>query len=133
MRKNNFHRLAQEWFQKAEDDWGTALLLRQEKSYPSSICFHLHQAAEKYLKGFLVWHGKDIKDEFKIHNLLKLYEYSSKINPHLDENVKEGCFTLNRYYIFARYPGDVPEYPWKEVDEAIAAAKIIKQTIEKST
>lgn len=130
MKKSNFHLLAQEWFRKADDDLGVALLLRQEKSYPSSICFHLHQAAEKYLKGFLVWHGQDIKDEFKIHNLLKLHEYCSKIAPDLNESAKEGCFTLNRYYIFARYPGDIPEYPWKEVDAAIASAKIIKQAIE---
>ncbi len=55
----NHQKLAQEWFDKAEEDLGTAKLLLKEKTYPASICFHSHQAVEKYLKGFLVYCGKN--------------------------------------------------------------------------
>lgn len=133
MKKNNFRFLAQEWFDKADEDLGVAEHLLNEGAFPAPICVHAHQAVEKYLKGFLVFHGKDIKDEFKIHNLGKLYEYAHALDKRVDNTVKESCFTLNRYYIEARYPADMPDYPWKDVEEAVAAAKIVKQVIERAT
>lgn len=131
MKKNSLHFLAKEWFDKANEDLAVAEHLYAEQAFPSSICFHLHQAVEKYLKGFLVWHGKDIQDEFKIHNLGKLYEYACGLDRRLGEDVKESCFILNRYYIGARYPADMPEYSWKEITEAINAARVVRSAVNK--
>ncbi len=127
MQNENYQKLAEELFKKADDDLGTAKLLLEEKSFPASVCFHAHQAAEKYLKGFLVYHGSNIEDEFKIHNLLKLFDYCKETNKNLAYSLKEYCFTLNRYYIETRYPSDVPEYPWQEVKEAADAAEDLKE------
>ena len=129
MKKNNFSILAQEWFDKADEDLGVAEHLRKEHAFPAPICAHAHQAVEKYLKGFLVLRGHDIKDEFKIHNLVKLYEYAHALDERFNDTVKESCFTLNRYYIEARYPADMPEYPWKEVEGAVNAAKGVQKVI----
>lgn len=131
MKKSNLHFLAQEWFDKADEDLAVAEHLYGEQAFPSPICFHLHQAVEKYLKGFLVWHGKDIKDEFKIHNLEKLYEYAHDLDSRLGEEVKESCFTLNRYYVGTRYPADMPEYSWKEITEALNAARLVKEVVNR--
>ncbi len=129
MRKNNFHILAKEWFKKAEEDLGVAEHLLEERLFLSSACFHAHQTVEKYLKGFLVWHGKDIEDEFKIHTLPKLYEYALMLDGQLGENVKESCFLLNRYYIGTRYPANIPEFSWEEAKEAVRAARHVREAI----
>jgi hypothetical protein len=42
--------LFQEWLNKAEEDFGFAASVIQQSPYFAQICFHFHQAAEKYLK-----------------------------------------------------------------------------------
>ena len=133
MKKNKLRILAQEWFDKANEDLRLAQHLCKKKIFPSPICLHAHQAVEKYLKGFLVWHGHDIKDEFKTHNLKKLYQFACTLDARIDENeqVKESCLILNRYYIGARYPADMPEYPWEDVVEAVHAAEKVEEAVVK--
>jgi HEPN domain-containing protein len=47
-----------EWFSKAEEDLAAArVLLAGEPQLPSIAAFHLQQAVEKYLKGFLLVKG----------------------------------------------------------------------------
>jgi HEPN domain-containing protein len=43
---------AQEWFDKAEEDFDGAASLsrRRKKPLPSLVCFHAQQCAEKYLE-----------------------------------------------------------------------------------
>jgi len=129
MPPNKFWKLTKEWFERAEEDFNVALLIFEEKNYPASVCFHLHQAIEKYLKGLLVYFGKDIEEEFKIHNLVKLYGYVRESYQNFPENIKKNCLLLNRYYIETRYPEETPQYPWKEVEQAIEAAKQIKKQV----
>jgi len=129
MRKNNYKKLAQEWFGRAEEDLGVAHLLYDERNYPAASCFHAHQPAEKYLKGFLVLHGKDIKEEFKIHNLIKLFSYCKETNKKLPQKMENSCYFLNKYHIETRYPGEIEEYSWKEVEKALKSADYIKERI----
>ena len=129
MKKINFKKLAEEWFEKAREDIGVARLIFEEKSYSGSVCFHCHQAAEKYLKGFLVSRGKDIEEKFKIHNLIKLFDYCQKAEKSLNKELKNYCILLNKYYILTRYPMEQQEFSWKEVKKALAAAAYIQDKI----
>jgi HEPN domain-containing protein len=46
-----------EWARKAENDFKTAGFLCQSgPDFDDGTAFHSQQAAEKYLKAFLVWH-----------------------------------------------------------------------------
>lgn len=46
-----------EWIRKAENDFKTAEhLLQGGPDFAEGTAFHSQQAAEKYLKAFLVWH-----------------------------------------------------------------------------
>lgn len=46
-----------EWVRKAEIDFKTAdHLCRSSAEFAGGAAFHSQQAAEKYLKAFLVWH-----------------------------------------------------------------------------
>jgi len=48
-------KIVREWLQKAEEDLHFARInLQEENIYYAQICFHFHQAAEKYLKSFIV-------------------------------------------------------------------------------
>ena len=53
-----FNKQAQEWFERGRHDIETAQLLYDERGYADSIAYHVQQAIEKYLKGYLVLHGK---------------------------------------------------------------------------
>ncbi len=64
---DNRNELIKEWINKAEHDLGMAeLAMNNKPEYTDSICFHCQQAAEKYLKAYLVF--LNIRFEKK-HNL----------------------------------------------------------------
>jgi HEPN domain-containing protein len=47
--------ITQEWLSKADEDFRFALMnFNEGKEFFAQICFHLHQAAEKFLKAYIV-------------------------------------------------------------------------------
>jgi len=115
---------AREWFEKATHDLDTAKREFKNSGWADIICFHCHQAVEKYLKGFLIYHGQDI-EEIKIHDLVKLLQYCQNINSEI-KKFNDSCKKLNRYYIESRYPTEAPKgYSKKETQETIKAAEEI--------
>lgn len=70
--------IAKEWIEKAEQDYGFACAGIEHTDYFAQVCFHFQQAAEKYLKAFIVAN----KLEFRpIHNLLELLEICGQAEP----------------------------------------------------
>ena len=62
--------LAREWFGKAEHDLLTVDTMLSVAIVPTDIvCFHCQQVAEKYLKGFLAWHGTPFS---RTHDLVEM-------------------------------------------------------------
>ena len=62
-----------EWVRKAENDFKTAGFLCQSEPYFAEVtAFHSQQAAEKYLKAFLVGHQIEFPKTHDIEALLKL-------------------------------------------------------------
>jgi len=57
-------RLIDEWLKKAEEDYQFAASVLEGSTFYAQICFHFHQAAEKYLKAFIVARDLDFQ---KIH------------------------------------------------------------------
>jgi len=94
-----------------------------------TTCFLAQQIAEKYLKGFLVFHNKKIQ---KIHDLIKLLNECKNIDKSFRE-LEEECVLLNDYYIETRYPLDSPiDYSKKEAKAALVAIdKIINFVLDK--
>ena len=62
--------VAKRWFQKGNNDLesGNYLLTMPDPS-TDNICFHSQQAAEKYLKGFLVFYDVEAQ---RIHGIKEL-------------------------------------------------------------
>jgi len=92
--------IAREWIEKAEEDYGFACESIGATDYFAQVCFHFQQAAEKYLKAFIVAN----KLEFRaVHNLLELLEICRTKSSDIKE-LERSCRFLNAFYIDTRYP-----------------------------
>ena len=104
--------LAREWLNKAEEDFGFAASVIKGSPYYAQICYHFHQAAEKYLKAHIV--ANDLEFQ-KIHDLPVLLKTRMQQDPRL-QKILDDCKFLKRYYIEARYPVHWPtSYPKKRL------------------
>lgn len=102
--------IAREWIEKADEDFGFALSGIEHTDYFAQICFHFQQAAEKYLKAFILANEQEFRP---IHNLIELVETCKTIDPDF-EKIKEDCIYLNPFYIDTRYPVHWPTHYGKE-------------------
>ncbi len=92
------------WVQKAEEDWvGMNQLLEATPTQWTLVCFHAQQAAEKYLKAFLVSHGLDPE---RTHDLLELLDACLSFDSTL-ALLRDDCLKLTEYAVDVRYP-DIP-------------------------
>ena len=94
------------WLNKADHDLITAQrVLEIEPMILDTACFHCQQAVEKYLKGFLAYHNKEIE---RTHDIIFLLSLCSKIDTAFSEVEP---LNINAYAVQGRYPDDnlVPE------------------------
>lgn len=98
--------IAKEWIDKAEEDYGFACAGIECTDYFPQICFHFQQAAEKYVKAFIVAKGLEFR---AVDNLLELLEICKQHNPGLEE-LREARRFLNPFYIDTRYPVHWPAH-----------------------
>lgn len=69
-------KIINEWLNKADEDFNFANAnLLESSTFYAQICFHFHQAAEKYLKAFIVAHDLEFE---KTHNLISLQKICLK-------------------------------------------------------
>ena len=115
-------KIIQEWLSKADDDFNFAdANLKEESTFYAQICFHFHQAAEKYLKAFIIAHELEFE---KIHNLVNLLKLCNKKEPSLSP-ILDDCIFLNAFYIDTRYPVHWPTDYSKE--KALKAKKSVQK------
>lgn len=116
--------LVKEWMHKADHDLGMAkMALEHNPEYTDSICFHCQQAAEKYLKSYLVY----LEISFgKTHSLVYLLDLVKEKSAIITE-VYEIAESLEGYAVDVRYPDDMYEPDIKEAKLALQnATEIIK-------
>jgi len=114
------------WSQKAEEDLlGIRHLMAGVPVPWSLVCFHAQQAAEKYLKAFLVSHGFDPE---RTHDLAALIHACERFDSSLGA-LRDDCSALTDYAVDARYP-DVPFEATEQLGrEAVAMAERICNAI----
>jgi HEPN domain-containing protein len=116
-------KIFQEWLEKAEENYGFAVESIQDTKYYAQVCFHFHQAAEKYLKTFIIAHNLEFR---AVHNLLELLRICEKKAPGVS-NIEEACYYLNPFYIDTRYPVHWPtRYGKVTAVRAMDAARTIR-------
>ncbi len=93
--------LVKKWVEKADEDFGYAVLsLKEGFSFFPQICWHFHQATEKYLKAYIIAHNLEFR---KIHDLIALLKICENKDPAF-HSLFENCTYLQRFYIETRYP-----------------------------
>lgn len=94
--------VADQWLAKAEEDFGFANtnLEDKENEFFSQICFHFQQAAEKYLKAFIVANDLEFS---RIHDLEELVRICQKKEARFSQ-VSGAARYLTDFYIDTRYP-----------------------------
>lgn len=122
--------LVREWFDKAENDFADARFLFENDRSLETIAFHIQQAAEKYLKGFLISRGEELE---RTHDLAKLLAEASEFTPELNQ-FKVIAKKITGFYFETRYPmGYEVEYSKKEIGEALEEVKKLIAEILKSS
>lgn len=111
------------WLKKAESDYQGAIDLSRRRIKPLSdlVCFHCQQAAEKYLKAFLIFHERSFP---KTHDLLLLLTLAESMDTQL-ALYREWFDIFNPYSVQFRYPGD--ESTREESRTALKTIKRIRQ------
>ena len=98
--------LVEQWIAKADVDYRAAeRLVADSEPIREAIAFHCQQAAEKYLKAFLVRHQVEFP---KTHSLERLLDLVAPVSPELAASL-EATEALTPYGVEIRYPGDFPE------------------------
>ena len=108
-----FRRQAQDWFDRGDHDIQTAQLLYDQRGHTDAIAYHIQQAIEKYLKGYLV-----LREEKppRTHELDSLLNRAEKHDAALYLPFVDLCEKATKYYMEDRYPpGPPPEYSREEI------------------
>jgi len=94
----------QEWLDKAEGDFHSALREHRARKHPNydAACFHAQQCVEKYLKAVLEQEGIPFT---KTHDLDYLLSKCIPLFP-LWEVLRADLKRLSRYAVQFRYPGE---------------------------
>lgn len=118
--------LVEEWLKRAYDDELNARsILVHKDGAPNGPCFLSQQMAEKYLKAYLVFRKKRFP---RIHALDNLLELCMEMDSSFSKLKKDAIF-LNKFLVATRYPGDYPEFSWKDAKEAYDAAVRVKDFV----
>lgn len=121
----------EEWLSKADKDLDEARFLFRHKRPLENVAYFIHQAIEKYLKGFLIFNSWELE---KIHDLVKLGKEACKFDESFEKFISM-MEEITDFYIESRYPiGYDVEYTEEEIERAIKNAKslgtLVKEKIE---
>jgi len=121
--------LVEQWLAKAEEDFAVAgQLASGEEPFWASAAFHAQQAAEKYLKAFLVEHQTEFR---KTHDLGALLDLVAEIDKAFADSLGD-LTALNPYGVEARYPGDYPDVGRQDAEEAVSLAGRVRQAVRRA-
>ena len=122
------NKIVKEWFSKGQKDIDDAQFLLNNNRALENIAYHVQQADEKYLKGFLIYNGWKLE---RIHDLVKLLEEVIKIDKSFNRFAAP-MRKITNFYFESRYPtGYEVEYTKQELKKAIKESKNIINLIKK--
>lgn len=115
-----------EWIYEANNDLGLAeFVIDNDGTYYDLVCFHCQQAAEKFLKAYIIYLNLYYKKIHDLKYLLNVIKRKREIPKHLFNKAE----MLQEYTIDSRYPDHWHDPTYKETLQCIKAAKKFKQFI----
>ena len=116
----------EKWFKKAEGD---LMIIRNVISLENApydlCCFHAQQAAEKYLKSYLVVRNAAFP---KTHDLVQLIQICLTFNNSFNDILKIS-YRLSEYGTTPRYPDGVDDIEVEEAKQAYQNSLTIKEFV----
>ena len=101
--RGTMNALTLEWVEKAEEDYAIVLLIqREQQPMYNSICFHVQQCIEKYLKAWLQEANMPVPRTHDLKELLQLIVPTFPIWHTWESDFS----TLTKHAVAIRYPGD---------------------------
>jgi HEPN domain-containing protein len=97
----------------------------QETPWLNAAAFHAQQAAEKFLKAFLVRHQIEFP---KTHDVGELLDLVMQVDAPLAESLAEAV-GLSPFGTVTRYPSDLPDLSLEEARRALALATRVRAAI----
>jgi len=116
-----------EWIAFADRDWRrTQVLLNEDDAKGAG--FHLQQALEKYLKGFLLAKGWRIKRTHELETpLVEAVKYDSSLKA-----FRKLCEKISTYYFSERYPKSLDsDTTTEEVEQDMSKADQLRKILSK--
>lgn len=122
----SFPDFIKQWLTKAEHDLLNAgLVIEHEPSILDTACFHCQQAAEKYLKAFLIYKEQESS---KTHDVKFLLDECCKFDTDFKNiDVKN----ISIFAVRARYPDDSISPTLQETKEYFDIASKIQKLVQK--
>lgn len=117
---------AREWFRTGDSDLRSArVLLDLSPPESSTAAFHCQQAAEKYIKGFLAFHGEDPP---RIHDLTVLLELAEEYDASLGD-YEDDARILVPFAVAGRYPCTGTSPRSSETEQALEATETLREAL----
>lgn len=114
------------WFEKAEHDFLVIKRAQVGDDVPwDMVTFHAQQAAEKYLKGFLVYQARRPP---KTHDLVELLAICADFDQDLS-SLKPDCRELTHLGFVSRYPDEPGEPTEVEAQRAVEIAQRVRDAV----
>ena len=118
--------VVKQWIEKGDHDLGTAqLTFLYLPKYRDTIAFHCQQAAEKYLKGYLLFLDISFQKKHSLNYLLGLI--STKIE--IIDEIFENASILEDYAVEIRYPDTTIELSDEDIQQAFGISKLIREYV----
>lgn len=119
----------QQWLDKAHKDLQVAgILLRGEFEDYENVGFHAQQAAEKFIKAFLVRHQIEFP---KTHNIALLRQLVAQVDQDT-AGLLAPAEALTPYGVEFRYPGDLIPLSHDQGENALRLAEQVRDIVLKS-
>lgn len=116
----------EQWLKKAESDLKSARILLDadvDDYFPSA--FHSQQAAEKFLKAYLVRHQIEFR---KTHDLDELFILIDLVDLPLRYEIGS-CVWLSPYGVEFRYPGAYPLVDKSTAERGYEESRLVKEVV----
>lgn len=124
---NNGRLKAEEWYEKASHDFESARLLIDNDGYPDITAVLLQQAAEKYLKGYLIGKGWKL---IKTRDVKVLIDEAVKYDGGF-KNFYDLADELTQCYISEKYPPSTTDVTPGEARKYLAAVRELINLVKK--
>ncbi len=124
--------IVKNWILKANNDLKTGKdEMETDEPATDTICFHMQQCVEKYLKGYLVFHELDFR---KTHDIAELIELCKSVSEKFEELYGMDADSLTVYAADIRYPDDFYMPTLEEtrdcIDIAVKAMEFVKERLK---